>query len=379
MADGGGSGSIGEGPPVAWCTNVHDAHSIDDLCDALRSVCATIDATAGDLDRRVGLWLAPDMVRGRHMELLGATLADCRLTCIGLNAFPAMAFHDKVVKTAVYRPAWDDPARLHYTRRCTKALLELLEPGSSAGLTTVPLGWPGHGVDVEAAAGQIRVFCAELERIHQTIGIDLHLAIEPEPGCLLDTTASLAAFVRQHDLLDLAATGRLRACLDVCHLAVMHESPDEALDALASAHLAIGRVQISSAVEADMQQGNVVREHLAALDEPRWMHQTTCMVDGHRKDWPDLPEALAEGTDGLWRTHLHIPVHLRSIGALGTTQRTIIDMLGALHARDLHPPLEVETYAWHVLPESIRQDDLPANIVRELVWTRDAARAEGWT
>ena len=378
MAEGQANG-IAQGPPVAWCTNVHDAHTIDDLCAALRNVSAAIDQTASDVDRGVGLWLPPDMVGSRQMETLRSTLADCNLKCIGLNAFPAMAFHGNVVKDTVYRPAWDDPKRLQYTRRCTKALLELLEPDSSAGLTTVPLGWPAHGVDVEAAAGQIRIFCTELDRIGHTMGIDLHLAIEPEPGCLLDTAAALADFVRQHNLLDLAATGRLRACLDVCHLAVMHESPDEALDALASSHIAVGRVQISSAVEADMQQGTVVRESLAALDEPKWMHQTTCMVEGDRQDWPDLPEALANGADGLWRTHLHVPVHLQSIGPLGTTQRTIIKMLSALHKRDLHPPLEVETYAWNVLPDSIRQSDLPTNIARELLWTRDAARAQGWT
>jgi hypothetical protein len=159
----------------------------------------------------------------------------------------------------------------------------------------------------------------------------------------------------------------------------MHESPEEALDALASSYIAVGRVQISSAVEADMQGGAVVRESLAAFVEPKWMHQTTCMVDGHREDWPDLPEALAGGTDGLWRTHLHVPVYLQSIGPLSTTQRVIIDMLRALHARDMHPPLEVETYAWNVLPESLRQDGLPASIAKELLWTRDAARAEGWT
>ncbi len=378
MAETTGNGIV-QGPPVAWCTNVHDAHTIDELCTALRDVSAAIDLTASDVDRRVGLWLAPGMVRGGQLETLRSTLAECRLKCIGLNAFPAMAFHDDVVKEAVYRPAWDDPKRLQYTRRCAKALLNLVEPHSSAGLTTVPLGWPSHGVDVEAAAGQIRLFCTELDHIWHTMGIDLHLAIEPEPGCLLDTAAALADFVRQHNLLDLAAAGRLRACLDVCHLAVMHESPDDALDALASSHIALGRVQVSSAIEADMQQGAVVHDSLADFNEPKWMHQTTCMVDGNRQDWPDLPEALASNTKGLWRTHLHVPVHLQSIGPLGTTQRVITEMLSALHKRDLHPPLEVETYAWNVLPDSIRQSDLPTNIARELLWTRDAARAEGWT
>ncbi|MCH2136529.1 MAG: metabolite traffic protein EboE [Phycisphaerales bacterium] len=368
-----------EGPPVAWCTNVHDAKDCADLQRAIEQVCEAVHKEAPDVRPRVGLWLPPEMADGRNVQALRQTLSARGLQCIGLNAFPAMQFHADVVKTAVYRPAWDDPRRLQYTRRCAKALTELLEPGDSAGLTTVPIGWPGHGVDVEAAVGQIRHMCDDLERVHQAIDIDLHLAIEPEPGCLLDTTESLARFVEQHQLHDLTASGRLRACLDVCHLAVMHESADDALDALARAHLAVGRVQVSSAVEADMTGSQATRDALADLDEPRWMHQTTCLSEAGREDWPDLPDALAKGSPGLWRTHLHVPVHLQSFGLLGTTQGAILDMLRALHARDLHPPLEVETYAWSVLPEAVRLPDLSSEIARELLWVRDCARAEGWT
>jgi hypothetical protein len=222
------------------------------------------------------------------------------------------------------------------------------------------------------------MICSDFDQLQERFGFDFHLDIEPEPGCILDTAQSLADFVRTHDLLDLAASGRLRACLDTCHLAVMHESPSDALDALASSHIAVGRVQVSSAIEADMTHGDDVRKSLEAFVEPRWMHQTTCVHADGREDWPDLPDALAKGTIGLWRTHIHVPVYLESIGPLSTTQSTIVELFRALHARDLHPPLEVETYAYTALPASGQLVDLPTSIVREMMWTRDAAVAEGW-
>ena len=358
--------------PVAWCTNVHDAHTVQALCEAISSVAEELHAPAA-----VGLWLSPDMLQEDSLGSLRSTLDQLELPCIGLNGFPAMDFRGEAVKTRVYKPNWNDTARLAYTAACADALTVLLPESGEGGMTTLPLGWPADGIDQAHAAQLLRDACCAIERIGRVAGRALHLAIEPEPGCVLDTVEATAAFVEEHALGDLADAGVLRICLDTCHLAVMHESPQCALQAMDAVGLRPGRVQISNAVQADLPDAPA-RAALEALAEPRWMHQTT-VFDGHcRTDFDDLPDALTDGRPGHWRTHLHVPVHIDKLPPLGTTQHAIAPLLEALATRSHRPSLEVETYAWSVVPEPHRGASLALNIARELEWTRALAAQVQW-
>ena len=351
---------------------MHDANTIDELVAAVHDV-----ARACDTQPDVGLWLSPAMLEEDRIDVLKAGLDAVGVRCIGLNGFPAMSFRDDVVKTAVYRPAWDDPARLDYTLACAAALLRLLPPGSMASITTCPVGWPAHDVDCTAAAAMLRQACIAIDRLAADARCSLHLAIEPEPGCILNTTASAAEFVRSHDLRDLAADGLLRVCLDTCHMAVQHEVIPAALQALQRADLQIGRIQVSNAPQADLPD-DAARDALAALVEPRWMHQTTVHDGAHRHDFPDLPEALDHGPDGNWRTHLHVPVHLDAMGPLQTTRRKSMELLQAVAATSERPAVEVETYAWSVVPDAFRAPTLADDIAAELGWTNDMLQQVNW-
>jgi len=359
-------------PTVAWCTNVHDATTVAQLGAAIGSVADRLSGPGA-----VGLWLSPQMLQEHAIAHLRELLERRELTCIGLNGFPAMAFREVVVKTDVYRPAWDDPDRLDYTLLCARALLELLPEGGDAGITTLPIGWSDDGIDAQAAANMLRQACVAVDRIGADARRGLHIAIEPEPGCMLNTTAAAAEFVRQHDLVDLTSDGLLRICLDTCHMAVQHEDILKALDALDDVHMKVGRVQVSSAPQADLPDDEALAA-LSALAEPRWMHQTTVHDGAHRHDYQDLPPALDDALAGNWRTHLHVPVHLQSMGPLQTTQRLIIELLRALAVRNDRPPLEVETYAWSVVPKAHRSSDLVEDIQRELQWTAQTALECGW-
>ena len=58
----------------------------------------------------------------------------------------------------------------------------------AAGVTTVPIGWPEDDVDLDRAAGELCEACGAICDIGDAHGSALHLAIEPEPGCILETT-----------------------------------------------------------------------------------------------------------------------------------------------------------------------------------------------
>ena len=71
-----------------------------------------------------------------------------------------------------------------------------------------------------------------------------------------------------------------------------------------------------------------------------------------------------------WRTHIHVPVFLDDLGAFRTTRFAIAEALRFHKAKPLSRHLEVETYTWDMLPESLKSGDIVDYICRELDWVR---------
>ena len=356
-----------------WCTNVLPTRSIAELANTLEMMSNGLPSNTP-----VGLWL-PDTMLKENPAIAVQPLAEClqRLgrSLLGFNAFPVGDFHQKRVKDAVYQPAWDQPARLASTLRAAEAMIALSSPNCDLCLTTVPVGWPSHQVDLKRAVSMLHEACEALNELGRAHNRTLALAIEPEPRCIIPTARSFTEFVANTPLEGAVANGSLRVCLDACHLVVEDESPEEAVNCLTQAGIQIGRVQVSSAPEADTPAAIAA---MLALDEARWMHQTLVDSESGRKIFNDLSEAQQCPHVGLWRTHFHVPVHRTSFGDLKTTQAWIGRLLHAVAATDQRPPVEVETYAWDVLPESYRCATLQDEIRRELEWTSQVMREVGW-
>jgi hypothetical protein len=353
---------------VGWCANVLAADSVGGMVSGIQSVAGFIPPRTP-----VGLWI-PESMLSLDLQPLLQWLAEQNCPVLGFNAFPQHAFHAPVVKEAVYLPHWADQSRLDYTCRAAAMLATMLGPNGVGGLTTVPIGWPSHDVDHDKAAASIRTACERIDVIGKETNTQLHLAIEPEPGCILGTAMDLARFVDEHELNDLGRRGLLRACLDACHLALMHESSNAAIAALAQSDISIGRLQLSSAPEARGKHF----DDILALAEPRWLHQTSIHHNDSLTLLRDLSDAPTTNQSGVWRTHLHVPIHLDRIGDLHTTRESIVELITAASTLDYRPAVEVETYAWSVLPAAIRKPTLGEDIAAELAWATQTLREAGW-
>ena len=62
-----------------------------------------------------------------------------------------------------------------------------------------------------------------------------------------------------------------------------------------------------------------------------------------------------------------MPIHLESIGALGTTQKTLKEDIVVLLGEGV-TDWEVETYTWDVVPTELRIGELVDSISKELSW-----------
>lgn len=393
--------------PFGYCTNVHAGVSLDEAKANLDRIATQVrQLVAPDARLPVGLWLAERAAM--QLKLADETprlrdwLDERSLKAYTFNGFPQGDFHQAVVKHAVYEPTWLEESRVEYTCALADILCGLLPGTQSGSISTLPLGWPHRpwqASEFQRTADNLRRVARHLRSLSETTGHEIVLAIEPEPGCVLDTAADLLTFFQEF-LFDEAQPfirQHITVCHDICHSAVMFETQAAALQSYADAGIRIGKVQVSCAIEVPWpESGNdavllvQTYDQLRTFNEPRYLHQTTRLAPqtGAVELLDDLPAALQNWIDNSngskrppswpsapWRIHFHVPIYTQRFGMLNATSDDIPAAIAALDAsRDLlveNRPwftgdYEVETYAWSVLPPELQSSDLAHGIAREL-------------
>jgi len=361
---------------LAYCSNVHPADDLDGVAAQLERYTARVRAKLDVPVLGIGLWVAaPAVADAAAADRLADQLQRLSLEVVTLNGFPYKAFHADVVKRDVYWPHWAQDDRREYTLGLARLLAKLLPDDVADGsISTLPLGWREGWDDAtqDAALRALADLAVELEEIEHATGKKIRLALEPEPGCTVETIAQAC------DAIGGLAPDWIGVCLDACHLAVQFEDPVEAVALLAAKNVPIVKTQVSSALRVPSPGTPEGRELLARFDEPKFLHQVRECVNSHVEGTDDLPEALAGALPAQreWRVHFHVPVNT----AEHTTQDELSATLAALAggAAPLTRHFEVETYTWSVMRDAPRDDEgLVAGLAGELEWTRDRLVALG--
>lgn len=360
---------------ITYCTNVHPGESWREVFRNLRQyVPAVKSGVFPDKKFPVGLRLsaraARELDENRLEELADwCREQDCFIPTV--NGFVHGSFHAAPVKELAYLPDWRSPERVDYTKRLTELLAVLLPPRMTGSISTVPVcfGRKLDEADFQAARKNLVAAAEDLDRARNSTGKDLVLALEPEPGCFLETIEDAAGLF---DRLRLPAGLRdcLGICLDCCHHAIGFEDPARCIRRIKNAGIRMAKVQVSSAPHVDLLDN----DRLSGLNEPVYLHQVAVRrLDGTITRYTDIPEALREHRYEAGcecRVHFHIPVFLEEAGGYRTTQSFISGLLPLL---DRDVLLEVETYAWSVLPPALRSEPLQQSLIREIRWTEAQA------
>jgi len=358
---------------ITYCTNIHPGESWRENFAALRRhVPAVKAAVSPDAAFPIGLRLsrraADDLDEGENANFR-AWLRDNDCFVPTINGFPYGAFHGERIKERVYLPDWRSPERSAYTMRLADLLAGWLPDGLVGSISTVPIGFKGtvDATGVPDARRQLTRVLEHLQALRASRGREIVLALEPEPGCLLETTEEVcrffAAMALPAELRDL-----IGICYDCCHQAVEFEDPAESLARLSDAGIRVAKVQVSSALS--LASPTVAR--LARFNEPCYLHQVAVRrPDGALHRFPDLPDAIAEHgrlADAEWRCHFHVPIFSPGTDDVGTTRPFLEQALPLLPDDSL---LEVETYTFDVLPPELRGASVTDSIVREIRWLKE--------
>ena len=379
---------------IGYCTNVHAGVDLESTqANLAEHALAVKRLVSPDGPMGVGLWLSATAARKllatAGVAEFAAWLAEVGLVPFTLNGFPYGDFHKEIVKHEVYRPTWCDAQRVQYTLDLIEILDGLLPSGMEGSISTLPLMWGDprpNDAQMAACAANLLKVCERLSRLEAERGRLVYLCLEPEPGCVLQRSDDVVQFFNQH-LLPRGEPQQilryLRVCHDTCHATVMFEDQNAALLRYRSAGIAVGKVQVSSAIVLPLDRIPSIErlatiDHLREFAEDRYLHQTTVRQspDAEPVFFEDLPLAIrsvggSATPAGEWRVHFHVPIYLDRFGLLETTRGQILECLRATEEATDLTHYEVETYAWSVLPEDLQQPKLADGIAKEVSWLRD--------
>ena len=383
-----------------YCTNIHPSNGWRKVMANLERYAVPLKAELAP--RRpfgIGLRLSGqesrEMLEGDRLEHFKTFLDERGLYVFTMNGFPYGPFHGEAVKVKVHAPDWLGEERIRYTLRLVQILEHLLPEGVTGGISTSPLSYKAW-VDGSTEAWEtltenvVRV-AEELYKVRER-GTFIHLDIEPEPDGLLENSEEVVRFY-QDWLLDYGAKRlaerlgialdkaqevllrHIQICFDTCHVAVAYEEPADVLMRFDEVGIKVGKIQMSSALEVKLPQGEAEREAVAKRLEPfvesTYLHQVVQKnVDGTFTQYPDLPDALPhiqneQATE--WRVHFHVPIFTERFGVLSSTQQGIVKALELQREKPFTEHLEIETYTWDVLPAELKVDLLDS-IKREYRW-----------
>ncbi len=380
---------------LGYCTNIHRGETWEETWQGLKDHTIRVkNRVSGGKPYGIGLRLSAQAAMelsapGKTAEFKHWLDANgCYVFTI--NGFPYGSFHGTRVKEQVFKPDWAAKERLDYTCLLFDILAQLLPPGVSGSVSTLPGSHKTFGVgadELRAIFKNLRLCRQHIEKVAEKSGHDLHLGLEPEPLGLFETSGETLKFFGLY--LDQYPSDRdffryIGLNYDTCHLAIEFEDAKTALDRITGAGIRLSKLHFSSALKLKPTPENIAKLH--AYDEPVYFHQVIASYgpDEPLRRFKDLPDALAfaqaspQQLGDEWRVHFHIPIHAQPADGFDSTRDHLDDAMQWLAKNPTKcQHIEMETYTWEVLPQDMRSGDVVDQLVKEYDWTLTAMRACG--
>jgi len=384
---------LNHGLHLAYCTNIHRGESWAQTFDTLKQYTLAVrDRVSAGKPYAIGLRLGADAA----YELSDAdALANFRRwldreNCyvFTINGFPYGKFHGTRVKEQVYAPDWTTHERVEYTNLLFNLLAEIVPFGMEGSVSTVPCSFKEFitsGEQVQAMRDNVWRCVEHIAGVSERCGKKLHLGLEPEPLCFLETSAETATFfdeLRDEHPGDSRLREHLGVNYDTCHLAVEFEEPADVLRRFREHDIRVSKLHFSSALKVTADAAT--RSALRGFLEPVYFHQVVARgPNGTLTRYRDLDIALNSQPSTLntadeWRIHFHIPLHFEPATLFRTTRDHLVGVMDWLAAEPmLCSHIEMETYTWEVMPPELKNRSVVDQLVAEYDWTLGELEARG--
>lgn len=381
---------------LTYCLNIHPGETWAENFAAIKEKTVDIKRKVCPHDwfglgLRLSAQAAAELAQPGNREEALDFFASNQLYPFSINGFPYGQFHSGPVKQNVYAPDWRTTERRDYTLLLADILASMQPDSIEGSISTVPGSfkpWITTDDEKTAMALNMAACVAYLAALRDDTGRTIHLGLEPEPDCFLETTTETISFFKEMLLTTGVAevariTGatvvqaeemlrrHLGVCFDTCHAAMQYETLYDSLRSFEKEGIRISKVQLSAAIETGTDPASL--EALEPFCEQVYLHQVKGLSgSGAIYSWYDLPDALQEihsfpDVQDL-RVHYHVPLFFPGTSSLSSTARALTPDFFHLVRSGLCPHLEIETYTFDVLPPDIAPTDVTRSIAREYAW-----------
>jgi hypothetical protein len=187
---------LNHGLHLAYCTNVHRGETWAETFESLKThTLAVRDRVSGGKPYAIGLRLghqaSKELSQPATLVEFQRWLNQNHCYVFTINGFPFGRFHGGRVKEKVYQPDWTSEDRLEYTNRLFDLLARLLPAGVEGSVSTVPGGCKEFittSEELKFIRDQLWRCVEHVARLGELTGRKMHLGLEPEPLCLLEST-----------------------------------------------------------------------------------------------------------------------------------------------------------------------------------------------
>ncbi len=379
---------LNAGLHLAYCTNVSRRETWAETFESLKNYIPPVhERVCPNQPFAVGLRLTN---HAAHQLADRATLLEFQrwmgqnqLYIFTLNGFTHGHPGQAQSREQVYAPDWSSPQRLAYTNLLFDLLSQLVPEQVEGSVSTLPgsfKGFPLHGDQLKAIRTNLWRCVEHIARVSEQTGRQLHLGLEPEPLCLLESsgeTIQLFDRIRAEHPRDPRLDQHLGVNYDTCHFAIEFEEPQNALLCLAQRGIKISKVHLSSAVK--LRPTAEALRALSELADDGGLHQVVVRrANDQRLIYPTFQDALTgeaaedEADDcstAEWRIHFHIPLHASPSLPFDSTADHVLGVLDLLETNpEICSHLEMEGQTWDFLPEELRARPFPVHVAAEYEW-----------
>jgi sugar phosphate isomerase/epimerase len=393
-------------PPLhlTYCMNIHPGESWAENFAAIREKALAVKESVAPnewfgLGLRIAHQAAAELTASADLRAEALDFFNAhQLYPFSVNGFPYGRFHAGPVKEEVYAPDWRTQERLEYTLQIADILAGWLPGQVDGSISTVPCSfkpWITTEEDVSALVTNLAATVAYLAALRDDTGKELHLGLEPEPDCYLETTEETISFFK--DVLLVAGVGEvdrllgcgseqaealirrhIGVCFDTCHVAMQFENLVDSYRAYRDAGIRISKVQLSAALNAHSPPRGT--DALKPFVEPVYLHQVKARgTGGASYAWYDLPDALAEIPNypdiQELNVHFHVPLFFNMGGILRSTVDSLTPEFFAELRQGGTSHVEIETYTFDVIPPELHPGDVVRSVAREYGWALEKLKA----
>lgn len=381
---------------LSYCQNIHPGESWGENLQSLREKALRVrdliaPRGAFGLGLRLGSQAAEELGSAEAREEGRSLLETHNLYPFTVNGFPFGRFHRGPVKEQVYAPDWRSPRRADYTCALADILAGWIPESAEASISTVPgsyAAWIQGESDVQLMAEYLGKTAVHLAKIERDQGKTIHLGLEPEPDCFLETTTQTVDFFQNalpqnavpviSGALQVSAARageilrrHVGVCFDTCHIALQYEDLADSLETLEKEGIKISKIQLSAALKTPATPEGIGA--LGQFSEPTYLHQVKARrAHAAPVAWKDLPDALREapshtGLEEL-RVHFHVPLFFAPKAPLESTRDALDTRFWNKVRRGVSPHVEIETYTFDVLPPEVHPGNVVESIAAEYRW-----------